>query len=192
MAPVVGVRLMGEDGNEVATGEVGEIWIKAPSVMRGYHNDPAATNESFTDGWFHTGDAGRIDHHGFVYILDRLKDVVIRGGENIYSAEVEAALFEHRDVLDAAIIGLPDATLGERVAAVVRLRPGASASAEALCAHVAERLAAFKVPSSIYFRRDELPRNAAGKVLKRQLRDELDDRTARLTRARNGYSPNLF
>src|SRR3712207_3625538 len=116
---------------------------------------------------------GRVDEEGFVYIVDRAKDMVIRGGENVYCAEVEAALFEHPAVTDAAVIGVPHHVLGEEVGAVVQLKPGASASADELKAHVAARLAAFKVPAHIFFRDEELPRNPAGKILKRELRDEM-------------------
>ena len=148
------------------------MWFRGPQIVRGYWNNPGATAEAFGDGWFRTGDLGRVDD-GWVYVVDRMKDVVIRGGENVYCAEVEAALFEHPDVADAAVLGLPDAALGERVAAVVRLHDGASADAEDLRAHVRERLASFKIPDHIVFRTELLPRTATGKVLKRDLREEL-------------------
>ena len=173
LAPVVGVRVVGPDGRDVAPGEVGEIWINGPTIVRGYHNNPDATAAAFTDGWFHTGDLGYLDEDGFTHVVDRLKDVVIRGGENVYAAEVEAALFEHPDVADAAVVGVPHPTLGEQVAAVVRSRPGRHLDAAAIQAHVAQRLAAFKVPSVVEVREAELPRTATGKVLKRQLREEL-------------------
>jgi len=173
LAPVVGVRFVGPDGADVSQGEVGEIWISGPTIVRGYHNKPEATDAAFTGGWFHTGDLGYVDDDGFVHVVDRLKDVVIRGGENVYAAEVEAALFEHPDITDAAVVGVPHASLGEEVAAVVRLRPGSDLDAEAVRKHVGERLAAFKVPSVVAIRDAELPRNAAGKVLKRELREEL-------------------
>jgi long-chain acyl-CoA synthetase len=179
LAPVVGLRYVGPDGTDVAPGEVGEIWISGPTIVRGYHNLPEATAAAFTDGWFHTGDLGYADDDGFVHVVDRLKDVVIRGGENIYAAEVEAALYEHPDVVDAAVVGVPHPSLGEEVAAVVRRRPGGDLDAEAVRAHVAERLAAFKVPAVVDVRDADLPRNATGKVLKRQLRDELGAAPAR-------------
>jgi long-chain acyl-CoA synthetase len=179
LAPVVGLRYVGPDGTDVAPGEVGEIWISGPTIVRGYHNLPEATAAAFTDGWFHTGDLGYADDDGFVHVVDRLKDVVIRGGENIYAAEVEAALYEHPDVVDAAVVGVPHPSLGEEVAAVVRRRPGSDLDAEAVRAHVAERLAAFKVPAVVDVRDADLPRNATGKVLKRQLRDELGAAPAR-------------
>ena len=115
----------------------------------------------------------RLDEEGFVFIVDRAKDMLIRGGENVYSVEVEAALFEHPAVADVAVIGIPHRVLGEEVGAVVQLRPGATATDDELRAHVAERLAAFKVPVRVWFREEPLPRNPAGKVLKRELRDEL-------------------
>jgi long-chain acyl-CoA synthetase len=168
------MRLVDADGADVEPGTVGEVWIKGPTVVRGYFNNAAATAGSFTDGWFHTGDLGFVDPDGFLHIVDRLKDLVIRGGENVYAAEVEAALFEHPDIIDAAIVGVPHPTLGEEVAAVVHVRRGARLDAAGVRAHVATRLAAFKVPTVVDLRAVELPRNAAGKVLKRQLRDELD------------------
>ncbi|HET6795235.1 MAG TPA: class I adenylate-forming enzyme family protein [Acidimicrobiales bacterium] len=172
-APTADLRIVDLDGNDVPDGEIGELWFRGPNVVRGYWNQPEATAAAFTDGWFHTGDLGRRDEDGFVYVVDRIKDVVIRGGENVYCAEVEAVLFEHPAVLDVAIIGVPHRSLGEEVAAVVQLREGASATAQDLQRHVAERLATFKVPSLVVFRDEPLPRNAAGKVLKRELRDEV-------------------
>ena len=171
--PVCDVKVVDESGGDVPAGEVGELWIRGPNVVRGYWNKPDATAATFTDGWLHTGDVARIDGDGFVYIVDRAKDMVIRGGENVYCVEVEAALFEHPSVADAAVIGIPHRVLGEEVGAVVQLRPGTTATEEQLKAHVAERLAAFKVPTKIWFRDVELPRNPAGKILKRELRDEL-------------------
>ena len=173
ISPVMEVRVADPLGHPVPTGEVGEIWIKGPTVIRGYWDDPDATASALTDGWFHTGDAGRLDDDGFLYVADRMKDVVIRGGENVYAAEVEAALYEHPDVVEAAIVGVPHERLGEEVAAVVRLREGAAVDADGLRAHVAARLAAFKVPTVVHLTAEELPHNAAGKVLKRKLRDEL-------------------
>jgi long-chain acyl-CoA synthetase len=151
----------------------GELWIKGPNVVRGYWNKPDATAATFTNGWLHSGDVARIDDDGFVYIVDRAKDMVIRGGENVYSVEVEAALFEHPAVADTAVIGVPHDVLGEEVGAAVVLRPGSKVTAEELTRHVRERLAAFKVPTHIWFRSQPLPRNPQGKVLKRELRDEL-------------------
>jgi long-chain acyl-CoA synthetase len=155
-------------------GEVGEIWLKGPTVVRGYFNLPEETASSFTDGWFHTGDLGRLDDDGFLFVVDRLKDVVIRGGENVYAAEVEAALYEHPAVTEAAVIGVPHERLGEEVGAVLRVRDGATVTEDDVRAWVAERLAAFKVPSRVWLTDEELPRNASGKVLKRELRATLE------------------
>jgi len=179
--PVCDVAVVpdGFDGQE-PTGDlpsgptvIGELWIKGPNVVRGYWNKPEASAATFTRGWLHSGDVARIDADGFVYIVDRAKDMVIRGGENVYSVEVEAALFEHPAVADVAVIGVPHEVLGEEVGAAVVLRPGAKVTAEELARHVKERLAGFKVPTHIWFRSEPLPRNPQGKVLKRELRDAL-------------------
>jgi long-chain acyl-CoA synthetase len=151
----------------------GELWIKGPNVVRGYWNRPEDTARSFTRGWLHTGDVARIDEEGFVHIVDRAKDMIIRGGENVYCVEVEAALFEHPAVADCAVIGVPHPVLGEEVGAVVVLRPGEDVGADELARFVGERLAAFNVPSRFWYRAEPLPRNPAGKVLKRELRAEL-------------------
>ncbi|MET1001680.1 MAG: AMP-binding protein [Acidimicrobiia bacterium] len=173
ISPVMEVRIAAPDGEAVPTGEVGEIWLRGPTVIRGYFENPDATAAAITDGWFHTGDAGSLDEEGFLYVADRIKDMVIRGGENIYAAEVEAALYEHPDVIEAAIVGVPDERYGEQVAAVVRRRDGSTLDVATLQEHVRERLAAFKVPTIVQFTETELPRNAAGKVLKRELRESL-------------------
>jgi long-chain acyl-CoA synthetase len=152
---------------------VGELWIKGPNVVRGYWNRPEETALTFTRGWLHTGDVARIDDEGFVSIVDRAKDMIIRGGENVYCVEVESALFEHPAVADCAVIGVPHPVLSEEVGAVVVLRPGREVRADELARFVGERLAAFNVPSRFWFRSEPLPRNAAGKVLKRELRAEL-------------------
>jgi acyl-CoA synthetase (AMP-forming)/AMP-acid ligase II len=173
VSPVMEVRIAGDDGEALATGEVGEVWLRGPTVIRGYHGNEEATRAAITDGWFHTGDLGRLDEDGFLYVVDRMKDVIIRGGENVYAAEIEAVLYEHPDVAEAAIVGVPDERLGEAVAAIVRLHPGATSGEEELRAHVGSQLAAFKVPSSVRITPETLPRNAAGKVLKRELREQL-------------------
>ena len=151
----------------------GELWIKGPNVVRGYWQRPDETAKTFTRGWLHTGDVAELDEDNFIYIVDRAKDMIIRGGENVYSVQVEAALFEHPAVADCAVIGVPHPTLGEEVGAVVVLRPGAKVTADELALHVKSRLAGFMVPTHIWFRPDSLPRNPQGKVLKRELRDEL-------------------
>jgi long-chain acyl-CoA synthetase len=139
-------------------------------VVKGYWNKPEATAASFSNGWLHSGDVACLDEEGFIFIVDRAKDMVIRGGENVYSAEVEAALFEHPAIADAAVIGVPHEVLGEEVGAVVVLKPGEEVTADELRDHVAERIASFKVPAHIWFSSEPLPRNPAGKVLKRELR----------------------
>jgi long-chain acyl-CoA synthetase len=171
--PVCDLKVVDELGNDLPEGRTGELWIKGPNVVRGYWGKPEATAETFSDGWLHSGDVAHIDEEGFVFIVDRAKDMIIRGGENVYCSEVEAAIFEHPAVLDAAVIGVPHQVLGEEVGAVVQLKPGEHASAGDIQSHVRERLAAFKVPAHIWFRGEDLPRNPAGKVLKRQLRDEV-------------------
>jgi long-chain acyl-CoA synthetase len=166
-----------EPGDELPRGPdvVGELWIKGPNVIRGYWNKPEATAKAFTNGWLHTGDVARIDDEGFIYIVDRAKDMIIRGGENVYSVIVEAAIFEHPDVADCAVVGLPHPTFGEEVAAVVVLRPGRVIEGEEISRHVATRLARFEVPTRVIFRSSPLPRNPQGKVLKRELRNSLVD-----------------
>ncbi len=171
--PVCELKVVDPDGGELPTGDVGELWIKGPNVVKGYWKKPEATDESFTDGWLHSGDLAHIDDEGFVTIVDRAKDMLIRGGENIYCVEVESALYDHPEVMDAAVVGLPHRVLGEEVGAVVQVTPGSDVSEEALQRHVAERLAAFKVPVRVELRTEPLPRNAAGKILKRALRDEM-------------------
>ena len=155
---------------ELPAGEVGELWAKGPMVARGYWNKPEATAATFVDGWVRTGDLARIDEEGFCYIVDRAKDMVIRGGENIYSSEVEDVLYAHPAVTDAALVGVPHRTLGEEPAAVVHLAPGAHATEAELQDWVRQRLAAFKVPVAIRFVPEVLPRNANGKILKTELR----------------------
>jgi long-chain acyl-CoA synthetase len=145
-------------------------------VIRGYWNKPDATAKAFTRGWLHTGDIARIDEEGFVYIVDRAKDMIIRGGENVYSVIVEAVISDHPDVADCAVVGLAHHTLGEEVAAVIVLRPGRVVEAEEILRHVAQHLARYEVPTKIFFRSSPLPRNPQGKVLKRELRDSLEQR----------------
>jgi len=171
--PVCEVKVVDTDDNELPVGEVGELLIKGPNVVKGYWNKAEATAETFCDGWLRSGDLGRIDEEGFVYIVDRAKDMVIRGGENVYCVEVESVLYDHPDVTDAAVVGLPHRVLGEEVGAVVQLREGARVDAEGLRRHVAEHLAAFKVPVRIDIRHEPLPRNANGKILKSQLKEEM-------------------
>ena len=149
---------------------VGELWANGPQIVKGYWNKPEATAQTFVDGWVRTGDLARVDEEGFCFIIDRAKDMLIRGGENIYCIEVENVLYDHPAVMDAAIVGIPHRTLGEEPAAVVTLKPGASATEEELRAHVAEHLAAFKVPVKVKFWHETLPRNPNGKILKNELK----------------------
>ena len=171
--PILQIEIRDPDGRPVANGERGEIWFKGPHLIRGYWNKPEATAEVIVDGWLRSGDIGRIDDEGFVYVEDRAKDMVLRGGENVYCAEVEAALYEHPSVHEAAVFGVPHERLGEEVAAAVMPVTGEALTIEELQAHVAERLAPFKVPSTIMIVDAPLPRNASGKILKRELRDQL-------------------
>jgi long-chain acyl-CoA synthetase len=169
--PILEIAVRDEAGHDLPVGERGEIWFKGPHLIRGYWNKPEATAETIVDGWLRSGDIGRVDDEGFVYVEDRAKDMVLRGGENVYSAEVEAAIYEHPAVYEAAVFGVPHERLGEEVATVVYVRPGHELSVEELQAHVGERLAPFKVPSIVRLVHEALPRNPAGKILKRQLRD---------------------
>ena len=159
-----------EGDRELPVGEVGELWFRGPQVVKGYWNKPEATAQTFVDGWVKTGDLARLDDEGFCFIIDRAKDMLIRGGENIYCVEVENALYEHPAVMDAALVGIPHKTLGEEPGAVVTLKPGANADEAELRAFVAARLAAFKVPVKVVFWPETLPRNANGKILKSELR----------------------
>ncbi|TXS57729.1 long-chain fatty acid--CoA ligase [Streptomyces sp. t39] len=169
-APAVETRIAGPSGEALPDGEVGELWIRGQGVVRGYWRDPVASAAAFHEGWFRTGDlATRRD--GLISIVDRLTDMIVRGGENVYCVEVEAALHGHPDVADCAVLGVPHPELGEEVAAVVRLRPGATAGPRELREHVGGLLAAFKVPAHVVLRDDPLPRNVTGKILKRELRE---------------------
>jgi long-chain acyl-CoA synthetase len=165
------------DGRTAGTGEVGEICVRSPQVVNGYWNDEEATREAFVDGWFHTGDLGYLDDEGYLYVVDRLKDVVIRGGENVYCAEVEAVLHEHPDVAEVAVVGLPEKVMGERVCAVVAPRPGTAVALAGLREFASTRLAGFKCPEALFVV-DELPRNATEKVAKNELRARLADGSA--------------
>jgi long-chain acyl-CoA synthetase len=170
--PVTDLKIMTVEApyRELPIGEVGELWCKGPQVVRGYWNKPEATAQTFIDGWVRTGDLARLDAEGFCFIIDRAKDMLIRGGENIYCIEVENCLYDHPAVMDAALVGIPHKTLGEEPAAVVTLKPGAEASEAELRAFVADRLAAFKVPVKVVFWHETLPRNANGKIMKNELK----------------------
>jgi long-chain acyl-CoA synthetase len=172
--PYVGtdIRVVNEQGDELPCGSIGEVLIYGPNNVQGYWNKPEETAKAFTNGWFRSGDAGFVDEDGFVYIVDRIKDMVLRGGENVYCVEVETVLFEHEAVKDCAVIGLPHQKLGEEVAAVIVPADGRGVQdVEGLLQFLSSRLAGFKVPSKVFWQTDELPRNATGKVLKKDLRD---------------------
>jgi len=175
--PTLLVEVRDPEGRTLPTGEQGEIWFKGPMVIKGYWNRPDATAEAIVDGWLRTGDVGRIDAEGFVYVEDRAKDLVLRAGENVSCAEVEAAVYEHPGVYEAAVFGVPHERLGEEVAVAVLPKAGVTLDVGELQAFVGQRIAAFKVPSKVIVVDRQLPRNAAGKILKRQLRDEVTAET---------------
>ncbi len=162
-----------EMGNDLPVGEVGILWVKGPIVIAGYLNRPEATAEAIEDGWFDTGDIAKVDENGFLYIVDRAKDMVLRGGENIYCSEVEAAIYSHDAVAQVAVFGLPDERLGEIVAAAIVMRDGATMDEADLHAHLDGKLSKPKIPARVWFRTEPLPQNASGKFMKRELRAEL-------------------
>jgi long-chain acyl-CoA synthetase len=164
------VTIQDGEGNVLPPGETGEVCARAGNFMREYWNRPDETAEAFKDGWYHTGDAGRMDERGYVYLVDRVKDMIVTGGENVYSAEVEDAIGSHPAVAQVAVIGIPHDMWGEQVHAVVVLRDGAAASEDELKAHCRESIAGYKVPKSWEFRTEPLPMSGAMKVLKRELR----------------------
>ena len=165
-APICQIKIIASDGQECPTGCIGEICVKGPQVIKGYWNNPEATAKTIIDNWLHTGDLGYVDEEGFLYVVDRIKDMLLRGGENIYCIEVENALFNHPDVIDVAVVGIPHPVLGEEVGAMVQLRPGANFKLDDLQSHVAGQIAAFKVPVRIEQHHEPLPRNANGKIMK--------------------------
>jgi len=167
--PTVAARVVDENMNDVEVGQVGEIVYRAPTLMAGYWNNPTATAEAFAGGWFHSGDLVRQDDEGYVWVVDRKKDMIISGGENIYPAEIENVLAAHPAVGECAVIGVPDERWGEAVKACVVLRPGMSAEAAGIIAWLRERLAHYKCPKTVDFVQ-ALPRNPSGKLLKRVLR----------------------
>lgn len=171
--PSFEVKVVGDDGQALPPGQPGELWVRGAAVIKGYINRPDATAESITDGWLHTGDVAYLDEDQFIYLVDRKKDMVLRGGENIYCAEVEAALHGHPGVAECSVFGVADPRLGEEVGVAVYLQPGESVTPQALRAHCAGAIAKHKVPRYIWMMDAPLPRNANGKFLKRELRDTL-------------------
>jgi long-chain acyl-CoA synthetase len=169
--PFLDVKFVDESGAEVADGQLGELLLDGPTIAPGYWNRPEATAEAIRDGWLHTGDLGYRDAEGFVYVVDRTKDMILRGGENVYCTEIENCLADHPEIDEAAIVGVPDPELGERVRAIVKRVDGSRLEAAAVQEHVAAHLARFKVPEFVEFTDEPLPRNPAGKLLKNALRD---------------------
>tara|TARA_Y100000052_G_scaffold26647_1_gene31965 strand:+ start:20047 stop:21813 length:1767 start_codon:yes stop_codon:yes gene_type:complete len=168
-------KIVGPDGSTLPPGEVGELWCFGPSNAKEYWRRPEATAETFKDGWVVTGDLARLDDEGYLYLVDRAKDMLIRGGENIYCVEVENILYEHPAIMDAAIVGIPHKILGEEVGAVVQLKPGKTATESEVRAFLADKIAAYKIPKHVQFQTEPLPRNANGKILKPELRSRFLD-----------------
>ena len=173
VVPTLEAKLVDENDNEVPAGQPGELCVRGAIVIKGYLNRPEATADSIRDGWFHTGDVATIDEDGFVFIVDRIKDMVLRGGENVYCSEVEAAIYELDGVAEAAVFGVPDDRLGEIVGAAIVLSPGSSMTEEQLVATLGKHLSKFKIPERVWFLNDSLPRNANGKFVKRDLKESL-------------------
>ena len=171
LVPCMEAMVVDEHGSPLDSGRQGELLLRGPNVTKGYMNQPEATAAAIVDGWFHTGDVAEIDADGWIHIRDRIKDVVIRGGENIHCSEVEATIYELDEVAETAVFGLPDELLGEQVAAAVVVVAGTQLDEEALTAHLEGRLARFKHPRHVWFLDEPLPRNANGKLLKRELRE---------------------
>ena len=171
--PTFEARIVDAEGTTLANGDIGELLVRGAPVVRGYLNRPEATAETIVDGWLHTGDIAYMDDDGFIYLVDRAKDMVLRGGENVYCAEVENAIFHHEAVAECAVFAVADERLGEAVAAAVYCKPGSTLDAAALREHCRRHLAAYKIPHYLWFLDDPLPRNANGKFLKRALRDSL-------------------
>ena len=169
--PGVELRILDPAGQPLPAGEIGEIATRSPANMTGYYNLPKATAETIDgEGWLHTGDAGYLDADGYLFLKDRIKDLIISGGENVYPAEVENAIYGHPDVAEVAVIGVPDAKWGESVKAIVVARPGTNPEAAGIIAWTRTRIAAYKTPKSVEFVA-ALPRNASGKILRRELRE---------------------
>ncbi|MGI9285569.1 MAG: AMP-binding protein, partial [Pseudomonadales bacterium] len=172
--PIYDVKCVDEAGNELPVGETGEICLRSPQVIKGYLNRPEATAETIVDGWLHTGDIGFMDEDNFIYLVDRAKDMVLRGGENVYCSEVEVALYKHDDVAECAVFSVPDERLGEEVGAAIFPAPNTHPTAEDIRAFCKTKIAAFKAPRYIWILNEQLPRNASGKFVKRELQENLD------------------
>jgi len=175
VVPIMQIKVVNPNDETMPAGEIGEVCLSGPMLIRGYWNRPEATAEAIRDGWLHTGDLGYVDEEGFVYVVDRIKDMVLRGGENVYCSEVEAAIFEHPDIHEVAVFGLPHERLGEEVVAAIQPAAGSNLDLDQLTAFLGERLATFKIPSQWFVREEPLPRGATGKILKREIRDRILD-----------------
>ena len=177
VVPSMQIKVVNPNDEPLPNGEVGEICMTGPMLIRGYWQRPEATAEAIVDGWLHTGDLGYVDDEGFVYVVDRIKDMVLRGGENVYCSEVEAAIFEHPQVHEVAVFGLPHERLGEEVVCALLPREGATVDTDELTQFLAARIAPFKIPTQWFVRDEPLPRGATGKILKREIRDRVLDGT---------------
>ncbi len=175
VVPTLDAKLVDDEGNDLPDGPdtVGQLCVRGAVVIKGYLNRPESTADSIRNGWFNTGDIAKIDDDGFVFIVDRAKDMVLRGGENVYCSEVETVIYQHDDVAEAAVFGMPDERLGEEVAAAIVLKPGSTTTEAELRSFLGERMAKHKIPAKIWFLDDQLPRNANGKFVKRELRKQL-------------------
>ena len=169
--PIMQLRVTDSSGKVLTAGEKGELWFNGPTIITEYWNRPEATKEAIVDGWLRSGDIGHMDEHGRVFVSDRVKDMVLRGGENIYCAEVEASIYELPEVYECSVYGVPDKRLGEKVACHIMIRPGSDLTDEQVRASLTGKIANFKIPEVITIVSDPLPRNASGKILKRQLRE---------------------
>ena len=177
-SPTFEVKVVGDDGQALPAGQPGELWVRGASVIKGYINRPEATAESITDGWLHTGDVAYLDDDGFIFLVDRKKDMVLRGGENIYCAEVESTIHQHPAVAECCVFGVPDDRLGEEVGAAIVLRPGETLGADAIRDHCISLIARHKAPRYVWLLDKPIPRNANGKFLKRELRETLSSADA--------------
>ena len=176
--PVFETKIVNADGTEQPNGHDGELWVRGAPVIKGYINRPDATREAITDGWLHTGDVARCDEEGFIFIVDRVKDMVLRGGENIYCSEVETTLHKISEISECSVFGVPDDRLGEEVGAVIYIVPGSTKTVTEIREFCFSHMAKHKVPKYIWFSESPLPRNANGKFLKRELRENLDLKNA--------------